>query len=86
MKPTEFKEQNVVFAKDQKEYLPLPAYKEQSTEGYVVSCWKLSFLERLKLLFFGKLWVNVMTFNHPLQPMYFTVSKKDIFQEKQQLE
>jgi hypothetical protein len=26
MKPTEFKEQNVVFAKDQPEYPSLPAY------------------------------------------------------------
>jgi hypothetical protein len=27
MKPIEFKGQNTVYAKDQKEYLPLPAFK-----------------------------------------------------------
>ncbi|UZS00244.1 hypothetical protein [Chondrinema litorale] len=82
MKPSTFKEQNIVFAKDQKEYLPLPAYIEKSTEGYVVSCWKLSFWERVKLLFTGRLWVNVMSFNHPLQPMFFTVHKKELFKNE----
>ena len=82
MKPIEFKEQNVVFAKDQPEYLPLPAFKNASPEGEVISCWKLSFKERLRILFNGKLWVCAMTFNKPLTPMYFSTQKKDVLNEE----
>ena len=50
MKPTEFKEQNCVYAKDQKEYLPLPAHKVQDEKGEVIFCMSLSLRERIKLL------------------------------------
>ena len=53
MKPIEFKHQNIVFAKDQPEYQPLPALKFESSNGEVVSCWKLSFKERIKIVFTG---------------------------------
>ena len=63
MKPIKFKEQNCTFAKDQPEYQQLPAFKNKNIEGIpVVSCWKLSFIERLRILFTGKLWVNLLTF------------------------
>lgn len=78
MKPINFKESNIVFAKDQPEYNPLPAYKEDSPNGEVVSCWKLSFSERIRMLFKGELWVSFMTFNKPLTPCYFTTKKSDI--------
>jgi hypothetical protein len=76
MKPTEFKEQNIVFAKNQPEYLPLPAFK--STDGQVVSCWTLTFRERLRLLFTGRLWSCVSTFNHSLQPQFLTTKKSEV--------
>lgn len=66
MKPIEFKEHNIVYAKDQPEYLPLPVYKDES--GQVISCWKLSFKERLSVLFSGKVWLRQLTFNQALQP------------------
>lgn len=66
MKPIEFNEQNIVYAKDQPEYLPLPAYR--STDGMVISCWALNWRERLRVLFTGRIWFNVLTFNQPLQP------------------
>lgn len=78
MEPIKFKEQNCVYAENQAEYLPLPCFKNDSTEGEVVSCWKLTFKERLKMLFTGKLWVCLLTFNKPLTPSFFTVNKKDL--------
>ena len=69
MMPIEFKGSNVVFAENQPEYLPLPAYK--SKDGMVTICWKLSFKERLKVLFAGKIWQKMLTFNKPLQPQLF---------------
>ena len=40
MKPIKFKGQNVIFAKDQPEYIPLPALK--MPDGEIITCWELS--------------------------------------------
>ena len=66
MKPIKFKWSNIVFAENQPEYLPLPAFKDPS--GTVVTCWKLTFRERLKVLFYGRLYFQQLTFNYALQP------------------
>lgn len=66
MTPIAFEGQNVVYAKDQPEYLPLPAH--QGIDGRVTTCWTLTLRERLKLLFTGRLWFQQLAFGHPLQP------------------
>jgi len=81
MKPIEFKEQNVVFAKNQPEYQPLPAFKIDSKQGEVISCWHLSFFERLRVLLTGKIWVSLMSFNTPLTPIFMSTKKSDMFNE-----
>ncbi len=40
MKPKNFKEANVTFAKDQPEYQPLPAFRADSQDGEVITCCK----------------------------------------------
>jgi hypothetical protein len=82
MKPIKFKEQNVVYAENQEEYQPLPALKYNDEYGTVVSCWKLSIKERIKLLFTGKLWVGLVSFNKPLTPSYLTVNKEELINIK----
>lgn len=79
MKPVEFKHQNSVFAKDQPEYIPLPALKIDSPRGEVVSCWKMSFSERLKVIFTGMVWMSLVSFNRPLTPSYLSVNRKDVY-------
>ena len=79
MKPIKFKEQNCTYAENQPEYLPLPAYKDKGEQGIVISCWKLSIWERLRLLFTGKLWISLMSFNKPLTPSLFSTKKSDVF-------
>lgn len=79
MKPVNFKHQNVVFAEDQPEYQPLPALKMEGPEGYVITCWKLSILERLRILFLGRIWLNLMSFNQPLTPSYMSARRKDVY-------
>jgi len=79
MKPIEFKHHNAVFSKDQPEYQPLPALKIDSPQGEVVSCWKLSFIERLRVLIFGNIWVSLSTFNKPLTPSYLSTIRKKVF-------
>ncbi len=69
MKPIKFKEHNKVYAENQPEYLPLPVYEDSVQGGRVFHCWQLSFKERIKILFNGKLWINVLNFGQKLQPI-----------------
>lgn len=73
MKIIKFKEHNITYAENQPLYLPLPVHK--TADGEATSCWGLSFLERLKVLFTGKIWLSVLTFNHSLQPQKMMVGK-----------
>lgn len=68
MEPIEFPQQTAVFAKDQPEYLPLPAHRSGPPEYAVTTCWRLSLVERLKLLVTGRIWWSQLTFGGPLQP------------------
>ena len=79
MNAIEFKEQNVVFAKDQPPYLPLPAMVDvNSDQGEVVTCWGLSLSERLRVLFKGNIWMTMMTFHKPPTPVYMSTKKSDV--------
>lgn len=76
MKPVAFPEQTVVMAKDQPEYLPLPAHRD--AEGLVTTCWKLTFKERLIVLFLGKFWFQQHTFGMRLQPQRPSVEMPEL--------
>lgn len=76
MSPADFPEVNVVFAKDQTEYLPLPCYRDP--QGTVLSCWRLTWRERLRLVLTGRLWFVQMTFGDPLQPICPLATKPPI--------
>lgn len=68
MKPVEFPGVNVVFAKDQPEYMPLPAMKiPNDPQGLIITKWQLSpeELERVKET--GTIHLSMLTFNQPLQ-------------------
>jgi hypothetical protein len=55
------------FAKDQPQYIPLPAVVCEDCT--VVTRWKLSFAERLRVLFTGDIWHSQLTFGLALQPI-----------------
>lgn len=75
----EFPEQTVVYAKDQPEYLPLPAHRfENDPQGRIIFCWKLSLRERLAVLWRGMIWHQVLTFNEPLQPQAMMTDKPEM--------
>jgi len=67
LKPIETKETNCIYAKDQPEYIPLPCKREE--DGTINICWQLTWKERFKILFKGKIQHAVLTFNQPLQPV-----------------
>ena len=76
MRIAEFPEQTVVIAKDQPQYLPLPAHID--ADGLVTCCWKLSFIERLRLLVSGTVWHQIMAFHQPLQPQRLSLDKPEL--------
>lgn len=61
----------IIFAKDQPEYIPLVA--EVTPEGMVVTRWRLNEEERVQLLAGVDVYVCLLTFNRPLQPILVTV-------------
>ncbi len=76
MKPVKFDGANLALAKDQAEYLTLPAHRNK--DGVVTSCWKLTWRERFKILIRGKFWFQQHTFNGPLQPQLPSVNKPEL--------
>jgi len=64
---------NVTYGEGQPEYKPLPALRLD--DGEVITCWNPSFRERLKILFTGKIWLNILTFNKPLQQLLMSANR-----------
>lgn len=76
MKLVEFPEQTVVIAKNQPEYLPLPAHVDP--QGMVTCCWNLNRKERRRASRTGKIWHQILTFNQPLQPQRLQTEKPEM--------
>ncbi len=82
MQPIEFPEQNLVFAKDQPEYQPLPVfYNRESANGEVISAWKLSEEELKQINETGVIWFNMYTFHKPPMPIYLTTKKEEVIND-----
>jgi hypothetical protein len=64
-----------VLAKNQPEYLPLPAVLLKGLDGLLVTRWKFTWRERLHVLLRGDAFLTVMTFGNPLQPLRLEASK-----------
>lgn len=65
MKPIKFPEQNIVWAEDQPEYQPLPAFTDAQ---HTVSLWALTWRERFKIFWTGRLWLTQLNYRSALQP------------------
>lgn len=63
-----------VFAKDQPQYKQLPANVQPPL---VETKWKLTWKERFTMLLRGTLYLTVMTFGQPLQPIRMTVLRSE---------
>lgn len=76
MKPIPFEGQNVVIAENQDEYHSLPAFIDQR-QGCVTFCYELTLDERIEVMNNGKVWVRLLTFNNPMQPIAMSIKKED---------
>jgi len=68
MKVKEFPQVNVRIAENQDEYETLPAYRDKS--GRVICCFELSEEEKKLVEKTGEIWIDILTFNNPLQPIH----------------
>ena len=80
MKPIDFPQSTKVLQKPSnmtdKECSPLHVWSDGKQ---CVSCWKPTFMERMKILFTGKVWIGVMSGN--TQPPIF-VAGESVFEKK----
>ena len=74
MKPTDFDGSNTAFAKE-KEYIPLPAHRANGTEGIITTCWRTTWRERIRIAATGRVWLQVMSFNQPPQPLLMSAER-----------
>lgn len=76
MQPINFDGANIVFGANQPEYQPLPAECVGKPEtGQINTCWELSPDELKQIQETGKIWVSILTFGQPLQPVLVSVDK-----------
>ena len=66
MKPVKFSLQNTIYAEGQDEYLALPAHRNE--DGVVTTCWKMTWREKLRVLWTGEVYLQTLTFGGSLQP------------------
>lgn len=80
MEPIKFDGVNVIYGADQPEYRPLPAERIGKPEtGQIIACWALSPDELKKVQETGQIFVSLLTFGQPLQPMLVSVEKPDAY-------
>ena len=77
MEPIKFDGANVVYGAEQPEYVPLPAERRQGPSGEIVTCWELNPTEKMIIQETGKIWLSVLTFGQPLQPVLVSVDKPE---------
>lgn len=81
MQPLNFEGANIVYGAKQPEYIPLPAEYRGGKSGEILTCWELTPEELQRIQETGKIWVGVLTFGQPLQPLVVSVEKPDPYDE-----
>ena len=56
-------------SKEQPQYITLPALISHDPSGVVTTRWRLTWIERLRVLLSGNLWVQMMCFHRPTTPV-----------------
>ena len=80
MHPLNFDGANVVYAANQPEYEPLPAEYCGGKYVQINTLWELSPEELKQVQETGKIWLSVLTFGQPLQPVLLTTEKPPVYE------
>lgn len=76
MKPIQFEGVDIVYGKGQPEYQELPA--KQIDKNTVMTCWELSDEDIEQITKERKVWLGIMPFGRPLQPVLLSAFRLDI--------
>lgn len=68
----------IEIAKDQPEYNPLPVIAVQDEAATIISRWELSDEEVAEVVKTKSIYVFMMTFGHPIQPLLLQTEKPTI--------
>lgn len=80
MEPIKIDGVNIVFGAEQPEYQPMPAIRVGNPRtGQIIVCWKFSPEELKRVQETGVIFVSLLTFGQPLQPVLVSVDKPDIY-------
>lgn len=80
MEPIKFEGVNVTYGENQPEYKPLPGERRgKPSTGELLTCWELTPEEIEQVKQTGKIWLSVLTFNKPLQPVLLATEKPEIY-------
>ncbi len=71
----EYKDKEVVYAENQKEYNPLPFVRRE--DGVILTRWKPTDSEREAIAAGSDIYLSIWTFNQPLQPLYMETVECD---------
>lgn len=66
------------YAKNQPEYRPLRVLQSMKDAGQIMTRWTLTSEQRLAVFFGADIYLEVMTFHRPLQPLLITVGAPDV--------
>lgn len=75
MKPVSFKGQTEVY-RNLPGHEPLPVAVSERPAGWVKSCWKLSFRERLRLFFTSRVYITQLTYHYGTNAIVPSVEKQ----------
>lgn len=82
LKPSEmpvipgFEDQEIVYAKDQPQYIPLRTLRSPNADAAVLSRWTFTAEQRKAVADGADIFLELMTFGLPLQPIRIAVSDK----------
>lgn len=82
MKAIRFTGVNKTYGENQPQYIPLPVMK--FPDGMMISCWELTDEEVEEIVKNKKLYISMMTFNHPLQPHRPAAHLSDLVETKEE--
>lgn len=74
MEPIKFDENNKMFGESQEDYGTLPV---SIVDNHFISCWRLGFWERLKVLFFGHIFLTILGLQPPVSLSVADMGKFD---------
>ena len=79
MEIVKFDDCNVAIAEKQKEYQTLHALRIGNQQDTIITCWGLSFWERVRVLFLGRIWMSESNFYKDITPRLLSTNRNDLY-------